>query len=298
MNETKATPAAGHPANEAERAVAAQDMVWTRIYYGREVMERILDTIQVKSALRQRFVLRYAARAAMAGVIVCLMYVFTYQVKTDLGPEFNVGLAKYLTALSFSVALVFIYFTNSELLTTNFMYFTVGQYYGRAKWADSLKIWSICLLGNLAGIAIAAAAVSCSGMLSNEFVGQLLHTVDEKTIASHGWKILVEGICCNFFINISVIVAMQLKEALAKTAVLMMGVSIFAYLGLEHVVANAALFIMALFARPEAVSLLLSGKNLLLSLVGNYIGGGLVIGLFYAYLNDHRRDQIQPKPVE
>jgi formate/nitrite transporter len=298
MNETKATPPAGHTANESERAVAAQDMVWTRIYYGREVMERILDTIQVKQALRQRFVLRYAARAAMAGVIVCLMYVFTYQIKTDLGPEFNVGLAKYLTALSFSVALVFIYFTNSELLTSNFMYFTVGQYYGKVKWAGALKIWSICLVGNLAGIAIVAAAVCSSGMLSEKFVGHLLHTVEEKTIASHGWEILVQGIFCNYFINISVIIAMQVKEGLAKIVVLMMGVTIFAYLGLEHVVANSALFIMALFERPEAVDLLHTGKNFLLSLVGNYVGGGLVIGLFYAYLNDHRSNQVQTKPVE
>jgi formate/nitrite transporter FocA (FNT family) len=38
------------------------------------------------------------------------------------------------------------------------------------------------------------------------------------------------------------------------------------------------------------VSPLHVGKNLLVSLVGNYVGGGLVIGLFYAYLNDDRRD--------
>jgi formate/nitrite transporter FocA (FNT family) len=72
-----------------------------------------------------------------------------------------------------------------------------------------------------------------------------------------------------------------------------MGVAIFAYLGLEHVVANAALFIMALFERPQAVDLLHTGKNLLLALAGNYVGGGLVIGLFYAYLNDHRSNQVQ-----
>ena len=42
-------------------------MVWTRIYYGREVMERILDTIDVKRALHQRFFIRYTLRAAMAG---------------------------------------------------------------------------------------------------------------------------------------------------------------------------------------------------------------------------------------
>jgi formate/nitrite transporter FocA (FNT family) len=140
---------------------------------------------------------------------------------------------------------VFIYFSNSELLTTNFMYFTVGRYYGKVTWADSLRIWSICLLGDLAGIAMAAAAVSSSGMLSEGFVDHLLHTVDEKTIASHGWQILVEGIFCNFFINI--FAAMQVKEALAKMVVLTMGVAIFACLGLEHVVANADLFIMALF---------------------------------------------------
>jgi formate/nitrite transporter FocA (FNT family) len=30
----------------------------------------------------------------------------------------------------------------------------------------------------------------------------------------------------------------------------------------------------------------------LISLVGNYVGGGLVIGLFYAYLNDNRGVEI------
>ncbi len=54
-----------------------------------------------------------------------------YQIKTDLGHDFNSGLGKYLMSLSFSMALVFIYFTNSELLTSNFMYFTVGQYYDK-----------------------------------------------------------------------------------------------------------------------------------------------------------------------
>ena len=38
------------------------------------------------------------------------------------------------------------------------------------------------------------------------------------------------------------------------------------------------------------------GKNLLVSLVGNYVGGGLVIGLFYAYLNDDRRDAASALP--
>jgi formate/nitrite transporter len=290
MKEEEMPPQGG---SEAERnlELAKKDMVWNRIYYGREVMDRILDTIQVKHALRQRFMLRYACRAAMAGLIVCLLYVFAYQVKTDLGPGFNPALNKYLTALSFSVALVLIYFSNSELLTSNFMYFTVGGYYGKVTLSDTLKIWTVCLLGNFAGSAFIAVLVWSAGMLSGGFIDNLIHTIDAKTVQTGAWQIFVKGIFANYLINISVIVAMQVKESLAKMVVLLLGVTIFADMGFEHVIANAALFIMGLFERPEAVSIPLVCKNLLFALLGNYVGGGLVIGLFYAYLNDHRGDQ-------
>src|SRR3954454_16444241 len=193
-------------ARERGRTVGGDNMIWTRVFYGREVMERILDTIQVKQALHHRFVLRYTARAAMAGIIVCLMYVFAYQVKTDLGHDFNGALNKYLTSLSFSGALVFIYFTNSELLTSNFMYFTVGRYYGKVRSKNEVGIWAICLLGNLAGIILIAALVWSCGMLSEGFVANVMDTVQAKTTGSGSWLIFTKAIFANFFINISVIV--------------------------------------------------------------------------------------------
>ena len=278
-----------------EREFKSENMVWTRIYYGREVMERIIDTIDVKRALHQRFFLRYMLRAAMAGVVICLMYVFVYQIKTDLGHEFNSGLGKYLMGLSFSMALVFIYFTNSELLTSNFMYFTVGRYYDKVSWGDTMKIWGLCLIGNMLGIEFIAILVWSCGMLSDGVVENLVHTVNAKTVNSGAWLIFVKAVFANYFINASVIVAMQLTEHLAKIVVLMMGVTVFAYMGFEHVVANSALFAVALLEQPESVNVLQMGKNFLFSLVGNYVGGGLVIGLFYAYLNDHRRDASRMK---
>jgi formate/nitrite transporter len=273
---------------QKEREFKSENMVWTRIFYGREVMERILDTIDVKRALHQRFFIRYTLRAAMAGVIICLMYIFAYGIKTDLGRDFNPALSKYLMSLNFSMALAFIYFTNSELLTSNFMYFTVGRYYGKVSWGETMKIWGLCLLGNILGIVFVAILVWSCGMLSDAVVENLVHTVNDKTVKSGAWLIFVKAVFANYFINVSVIVAMQLKEHLAKIVVLMMGVIIFAYMGFEHVVANSALFVMAFLEQPESVNLLEVNKNFLFSLLGNYVGGGLVIGLFYAYLNDHR----------
>jgi formate/nitrite transporter len=281
-------------AGEKEKEFKTENMVWTRIYYGREVMERILDTIDVKRALHRRFFLRYTLRAAMAGIIICLMYIFAYQVKTDIGLDFNPGLNRYLMALSFSLALVFIYFTNSELLTSNFMYFTVGRYYDKVTWGDTIGIWSLCLIGNILGIVVIAVLVWSCGMLSDGLVDNLVHAVNDKT-SNSVWLTFVKAIFANYFINASVIVAMQLKEHLAKILVLMMGVTVFAYMGFDHVIANSALFAIALLEQPQSVNALLMGQNFLLSLVGNYVGGGLVIGLFYAYLNDHRRDELRPR---
>jgi formate/nitrite transporter len=273
---------------QKEREFKSENMVWTRIYYGREVMERILDTIDVKRALHQRFFVRYTLRAAMAGVIICLMYIFAYGIKTDLGRDFNPALASYLMSLNFSMALAFIYFTNSELLTSNFMYFTVGHYYRKVSWGETMKIWGFCLIGNILGIVFVAILVWSCSMLSDAVVENLIHTVNDKTVKSGAWLIFVKAVFANYFINVSVIVAMQLKEHLAKIVVLMMGVIIFAYMGFEHVVANSALFVMAFLEQPESVNALGVGKNFLFSLLGNYVGGGLVIGLFYAYLNDPR----------
>jgi formate/nitrite transporter FocA (FNT family) len=248
-------------AGEKDREFQSENMVWTRIYYGREVMERIIETIDVKRALHQRFFLRYTLRAAMAGIVICLMYIFVYQIKTDLGHDFNSALGKYLMGLSFSMALVFIYFTNSELLTSNFMYFTVGRYYDKVTWGDTMKIWGLCLIGNMLGIVFIAILVWSCGMLSDGVVGNLVRTVNDKTVNSGAWLIFVKAVFANYFINVSVIVAMQLKEHLAKIVVLMMGVTVFAYMGYEHVVANSALFAMALLEQPESVDVLQVGKN-------------------------------------
>ena len=130
-------------------------------------------------------------------------------------------------------------------------------------------------------------------MLSDGVVENLVRTVNAKTVNSGAWLIFVKAVFANYFINASVIVAMQLREHLAKIVVLMMGVTVFAYMGFEHVVANSALFAVALLEQPESVNVVQMGKKF--SLVGNYVGGGLVIGLFYAYLNDHRADAFRTK---
>jgi formate/nitrite transporter FocA (FNT family) len=280
------------PANEPRDEVRSDthhgSLIWTQVFWGRDVMERIITTLGNKEQLLSRFYGRYVMRAAMAGVICMLMYIFAYEVRAELGAEFNPALRGLATGTAFSFALSLIYFTNSELLTSNFMYFTVGIYYRKVSLRTTALVLSSCLLGNLLGIVGVAALVRSSHMVSAELIENVMHTVELKTTGSGAWVIFVRAIFANYFINISVITAMQVKESLAKIAVLSLSVIVFAFMGFEHVVANAALFVLALFYDAQQVDLLHTAKNVVVSLAGNYVGGGLVVGLFYAYLNDDR----------
>jgi formate/nitrite transporter FocA (FNT family) len=158
---------------------------------------------------------------------------------------------------------------------------------------DTAAILGQCLLGNLLGLLMIALLVWSAAMVGPGVIENLVHTVNAKTVKSGMWLIFVKAIFANYFINIAVIISLQVHEYMAKILALLMGVTVFAYMGYEHVIANAALFVVALLFDPAAVSPLHIGKNFVLSLVGNYVGGGLVVGFFYAYLNDSRGE---PQP--
>ncbi len=63
---------------------------------------------------------------------------------------------------------------------------------------------------------------------------------------------------------------------------------IFAFLGFEHVIANFSSFSLAFFAFGGALPGMTVGSvltNWFFAMIGNYIGGGLLIGLLYAWMN-------------
>ena len=64
-------------------------------------------------------------------------------------------------------------------------------------------------------------------------------------------------------------------------------VFLFAFLGLEHSVANTILFTVV--GLEDGLDLGAAGANVGIALLGNFLGGGVLIGLYYAYVNDDAR---------
>jgi formate/nitrite transporter FocA (FNT family) len=77
------------------------------------------------------------------------------------------------------------------------------------------------------------------------------------------------------------------KEDIVKALVMIVSVFVFAYLGFEHSVANTVLF--TIVGVDHGIAILPAIGNIIICLAGNWVGGGVLIGLYYAYLNDEAR---------
>lgn len=140
-------------------------------------------------------------------------------------------------AALFGWALVFIYYSKSELLTSNMMIVSIDAYYRRTSWFKAMRLLGLCYPGN--------------------FLGGLL---------------VYNGL---------------VKDDLMKSLIMIVAVFLFAFLGLEHSVANTVLFTVV--GLPDGLDLGPASADVGIALAGNFLGGGVLIGFYYAYVNDDAR---------
>jgi formate/nitrite transporter FocA (FNT family) len=239
----------------------------------------------------------YLMRAAMAGVIIGVMYVAYFAVINafgGIGEGSTKGIGGVVGALVFGFALVFIYYTKSELLTSNMMIVSIGAYYKRTTAGRAARILAYCFAGNAIGGLFLAALVAAS-TLGDGGVGALMdasvdHKLEYVTGGAAGLAdLFVRAVLCNFMINVAMLLVYNglIKDDLTKSVVMIMSVFLFAVMGFEHSVANTVLFSIA--GLNGGIDIGLALGNLGVVVLGNMVGGGLLIGWYYAYANDDRK---------
>lgn len=272
-----------------------------RMFPGKVFISEILDMLEYKSEITGLMKRRYLMRAAMAGVIVGFLYVGDYAIQSGMGSlatgSEEAGLlpvGKLLGSVFFGFALVFIYFSKSELLTSNMMITSIGMYYRRVTARASLRVLSLCYLGNFLGGLFVALLLAGSSVINAPTMALMEHAVEGKlafiTDGPSGWlDLFIRAIFCNFFINLAMLMVYNrtIKDDFMKAVVMIVSVFVFAYLGFEHSVANSVLF--SIVGVNEGISVLPAMGNVAIALAGNFVGGGVLIGIYYAWLNDEQR---------
>jgi formate/nitrite transporter FocA (FNT family) len=266
------------------------------LFPGKHFISTVLEALETKTTMSGELARRYLQRAAMAGVIIGLLYATNYAViaafdAVEIDGSTLYPLGRMAGALAFGWALVFIYYSRSELLTSNMMIVSIGAYHRRTSWARALRLLLLCYVGNLVGGLFVAVLLRFSTIVDGPAFDQMVLSVEHKlayvSAGPTGWvDLLIRAVLCNLCINLAMLLVYNglIKDDLTKSLVMITSVFIFAFLGLEHSVANTVLF--SIVGLREGIDLGLAAGNVGIALLGNFLGGGLLIGLYYAYVND------------
>lgn len=206
---------------------------------------------------------------------------------------FGSSLSSFVYGFTFPIAFLCIICTGSDLFTGNTMAVTMALLQGKVKGLSYLKIMTLSLFGNYVGATTAAFIISYgSGAFGNitngnsgNHVFEFLQYIATKKVHHTFIQCVCLAIGCNIFVCLSVYFVLTIKDGAGLVFSVFFAVYAFAIAGFEHIIANIFTLNLALMVNTGVTFSEVYFKNLLPTLLGNYIAGALVLGvpLFLTY---------------
>lgn len=241
-------------------------------------------SLAVAKAAQSRDLPRYLWTSALAGAYVGLAVVLLVSVSAPLVAAANPA-ARLVQGAVFGLALTLVVFAGAELFTGNAMVMLQGWWRRTTSAADLGRVWAASLLGNVVGSLLLAAAVHAGGTLTGPGTS-MLATVTAAKHAATGPQLLWRAVLCNALVCLALWMAARTRSDGAKLAVLWWALLAFIASGFEHSVANVTVFGLA--ALDGSIGWDALARNLAWTVPGNVLGGGLVVGLGYAWVAGRR----------
>lgn len=254
-------------------------------YSPREVAQRI-ESVGVAKA--QMATLPLLMLGMLAGAFIGLGAMFFTLVRSD--PSLGFAISSVLGGLVFSLGLLLVVVAGAELFTGNNLL--------AMAWADDkissrqlLRNWLLVCLSNFVGAAGLALLVFASGHtdLNGGAIGQqVVKMALAKQELSFGHAFF-RGVLCNVLVCMAVWMAMAGRSVTDKMVAIVLPVTAFVAAGFEHSIANMYLMPLAMLIQHNSAAV--SGatlvtwvgmlQNLVPVIVGNLVGGSVLVGLAY-----------------
>ncbi|WP_430510475.1 formate/nitrite transporter family protein [Gottfriedia solisilvae] len=254
-------------------------------------LEQVEYLAAKKLAVYRNSVIRYLMRASMASMFIGFGVIVAFK----SGNFFYVVHSPFaypMAAFTFGVAILLIAYGGGDLFTGNTFYFTYSAIRKKMKWSEVFLLWLLSYLGNIIGAACFALLIYLTGLFNDASVNSYLLSVVEKKMHVPTGQLFFRGILCNWLVCLAFFIPMTLKEDISKILTMLLLVFCFFISGYEHSIANMCTFAIALVIdHPETISFNGVIHNLIPVTIGNIIGGSILMGGFYYYINKPFLDQ-------
>ncbi|MDF2606571.1 MAG: formate/nitrite transporter [Bacillales bacterium] len=227
----------------------------------------------------------YLLRAILASMFLGFGVIVSFKTG-NLFYQVHSPLAYPMAAITFGSGIILISYGGGDLFTGNTFYFTITALRRKLRWSSAFKLLFYSYIGNIIGAIIFAFLIFTTGLFKDPAVNSFLLTVVEKKIHATTSELFFRGILCNWLVCLAFFIPMTLKGDGPKLFVMLLFVFCFFISGYEHSIANMCTFAIALILdHPNTISISGVAHNLIPVTLGNLIGGQLLMGLTYYYIN-------------
>lgn len=197
---------------------------------------------------------------------------------------------RLLGGLAFSLGLILVVVAGAELFTGNNL-LVMAWADRRISTAELLKNWVVVCLANFVGAFLLAYLVSLSGHtgMNGGAVGNQYLKIAAYKCSLPMTTAFFSGILCNALVCLAVWMAMAGRSVFDKVIAIVFPISAFVACGFEHSIANMYFISMGILLKNnsteipgiEAVDWSGFFQNLGPVILGNIVGGGLMVALVY-----------------
>ena len=224
-------------------------------------------------------------RAFMAGAILGLAAIFAITVAVKTG-------SPLVGAILFPVGFIMLYLMKFDLLTGVFTLVPLALIDKRpgVTFGQVMRNWGLVFVGNFAGALTTAFMMSFiltygynvdGGALAAKVatIGES-RTIGYQAHGLDGWiTIFIRGMLCNWMVSMGVVGAMISTSATGKMFAMWMPVMLFFFMGFEHSIVNMFLFPFSMIMGGGFTVSDYLLWNELPTVLGNLVGGFLLVGL-------------------
>ncbi|MBD8069944.1 formate/nitrite transporter family protein [Bacillus sp. PS06] len=229
--------------------------------------------------------LRYLSRSMLASMFIGFGVIVAFKTGNFFYLEHS-PFTYPMAALTFGAAIILIAYGGGDLFTGNTFYFSYAALRKKMSWAIVWKLWTYSYIGNILGAIVFAFLIYTTGLFNDASVNGFLLGVVEKKVTDPVMALFFRGILCNWLVCLAFFVPMNFDHDGPKLFTMMLFVFCFFISGYEHSIANMCTFAIALVLdHPESISFYGVIRNLIPVTIGNLIGGAVLMGFMYHYVN-------------
>lgn len=241
-----------------------------------------------KAQFVRKDILRYFILSILAGIYVGFGIMLIFSIGAPFAHA-NSPAVKILMGVSFGIALTLVIIAGAELFTGNNMVMIIGNMTGRSSISDTALVWIVSLIGNLAGSLLFSFLCVQTGLFKNTALLEFTNNVVAMKMNAPLIELFTRGILCNMLVCLAIWMSARVKDDTARILVIFWCLFAFIASGFEHSVANMSLLGFPLLSGDYAgISWYGYFRNIGIVVLGNIVGGGLMIGAAYAFVSVKR----------